>query len=282
MSIDTVAARIVALVAEQTGYPAEMLALDLDLEADLGIDTVKQAELFATIREEYGIERDDKLQLRDYPTLNHVLGFVRDRTPPHTPTVTAHARRPAPAASSVGASERRCLPTSRSRRRAAPVARALRCRPGSRSDAGSRVVVMADSGGVGGALVERLHQRGVETLVVDDMPRPPTTLVARLASWRESGPITGVYWLPALDDEGPHAALDADTWREGLRVRVKLLRGGHARAVQRHRRARHVPRHVPPASVGSTATGRQAPARRWAVPSPASPRPTPASGPTRW
>ena len=36
---------------EKTGYPAEMLDLDLDLEADLGVDTVKQAEIFAAIRE---------------------------------------------------------------------------------------------------------------------------------------------------------------------------------------------------------------------------------------
>ena len=75
-------ARVVALVAEQTGYPPELLDLDLDLEADLGIDTVKQAELFAQVRETYGIARDDSLKLRDYPTLNHVIGFVRDRTPP--------------------------------------------------------------------------------------------------------------------------------------------------------------------------------------------------------
>ena len=74
-------ARVVALVAEQTGYPPELLDLDLDLEADLGIDTVKQAELFAQVRETYGIERDDSLKLRDYPTLNHVVGFVRDRIP---------------------------------------------------------------------------------------------------------------------------------------------------------------------------------------------------------
>ena len=68
------------MVAELTGYPSELLDLDLDLEADLGIDTVKQAELFAQVRETYGIERDDSLKLRDYPTLNHVIGFVRDRT----------------------------------------------------------------------------------------------------------------------------------------------------------------------------------------------------------
>ncbi len=35
------------IVAEKTGYPKDMLDLDLDLEADLGVDTVKQAEMFA-------------------------------------------------------------------------------------------------------------------------------------------------------------------------------------------------------------------------------------------
>ena len=46
--------RVLAIVAEETGYPADLLDLDLDLEADLGIDTVKQAEVFAAIREAYG------------------------------------------------------------------------------------------------------------------------------------------------------------------------------------------------------------------------------------
>ena len=89
-------ARVVSLVAEQTGYPAELLDLDLDLEADLGIDTVKQAELFAQIRETYGIERDDQLKLRDYPTLNHVVGFVRDRLPQPTASRVRHRRLAAP------------------------------------------------------------------------------------------------------------------------------------------------------------------------------------------
>ena len=76
---DEVAARVLGVVAEETGYPTELLDMDLDLEADLGIDTVKQAEVFATIREAYEIERDDSLKLRDYPTINHVVGFVRER-----------------------------------------------------------------------------------------------------------------------------------------------------------------------------------------------------------
>ncbi len=76
---DEVAGRVLGIVAEQTGYPEDLLDMDLDLEADLGIDTVKQAEVFATIREAYEIERDDSLKLRDYPTINHVVGFVRER-----------------------------------------------------------------------------------------------------------------------------------------------------------------------------------------------------------
>ena len=47
--------QVLALVAEKTGYPPDMLDLDLDLEADLGVDTVKQAETFAAIREMFTI-----------------------------------------------------------------------------------------------------------------------------------------------------------------------------------------------------------------------------------
>ena len=96
----------------KTGYPADMLDLDLDLEADLGIDTVKQAEVFATIRERYGIERDDKLKLRDYPTLAHVIGFVHDRAPATAtaaPTTRRAGRRrsPRPSRRGAGAGRRR-------------------------------------------------------------------------------------------------------------------------------------------------------------------------------
>ena len=43
---DSIKEKVLEIVAEKTGYPKDMLDLDLDLEADLGIDTVKQAEMF--------------------------------------------------------------------------------------------------------------------------------------------------------------------------------------------------------------------------------------------
>src|SRR5208337_1540365 len=94
-SAESVKDRVLALVAEKTGYPIDMLDLDLDLEADLGVDTVKQAEVMASIREAYGIARDDQIKLRDYPTLDHVIRFVNERRP--------HAAVPEPAAAVVTA-----------------------------------------------------------------------------------------------------------------------------------------------------------------------------------
>ena len=70
-----------------------MLDLDLDLEADLGVDTVKQAEMFAAIREIYNIPRDENLKLRDFPTLAHVIRFVYDNRPDLEPAAASRRHR---------------------------------------------------------------------------------------------------------------------------------------------------------------------------------------------
>ena len=59
--------KVLEIVATKTGYPQDMLDLELDLEADLGIDTVKQAETFAAIRAAFDIPVQESLSLRDYP-----------------------------------------------------------------------------------------------------------------------------------------------------------------------------------------------------------------------
>ena len=90
-----VKAFVLAAVSEKTGYPSEMLDMDLDLEADLGIDTVKQAELFATIRTHYNIPRREDLRLSEYNTLAKVVQFMLDATAsPATPVVTATVAEP--------------------------------------------------------------------------------------------------------------------------------------------------------------------------------------------
>ena len=42
---------LIEVVAEKTGYPAEMLALDMQLDADLGIDSIKRVEILSALQE---------------------------------------------------------------------------------------------------------------------------------------------------------------------------------------------------------------------------------------
>ncbi|MYX42998.1 hypothetical protein GTW59_18300, partial [Streptomyces sp. SID89] len=41
----TVTSALLEVVAQKTGYPAEMLDLGMDVEADLGIDSIKRVEI---------------------------------------------------------------------------------------------------------------------------------------------------------------------------------------------------------------------------------------------
>jgi len=46
-SADDLQTRLAATVADRTGYPAEMLSFDINLEAELGIDSIKRVEIIA-------------------------------------------------------------------------------------------------------------------------------------------------------------------------------------------------------------------------------------------
>src|SRR5690606_4127758 len=69
---------LINFVVEQTGYPAEMVELDADLEADLGIDSIKKAQLFGEMAEHLQIQVQihEGMSLDDFPTLRHVLDFL--------------------------------------------------------------------------------------------------------------------------------------------------------------------------------------------------------------
>ena len=240
---DDVAERVLAIVAEKTGYPQDMLDLDLDLEADLGIDTVKQAETFAAIRETFAIPMQEGLNLRDYPTLASVIGFVhamrsglkQDESSQGVQGTQRSAQQDLPLNGDRAPSgQRRAAPATigtladadrMPRRVPVPVLRPPLdlCRPtGVTLDERSRVVVMPDRGGVGKALVARLQKLDVTVLTLPEAP-DADELQETLQAWLAEGPIQGVYWLPALDVEPSLPQLDLDEFRELNRVRVKNL-----------------------------------------------------------
>ncbi len=215
---DAVEQRILEIVAEQTGYPPDMIDPELDLEADLGIDTVKQAEMFAAVRESYGIERDPDLQLRDFNTLRKVVGFVYAKRP-SVAAPAASETEPLIEAASLEAT------TEVARRVPTPVLRfALDRMAETQVKLGSdaRVLVMPDQGGVATALVSDLERRGVEVCVLEPSANAER-LEAQLDAWVAERPFTGVYWLAALDSEGPLTELAIGDFRGATWVRVKAL-----------------------------------------------------------
>jgi acyl carrier protein len=225
---DAVMAQVTAIVAQMTGYPAELLDPDADLEADLGVDTVKQAEVFAAVRTHYQVERDPNLKLRDFPTLRHVAGWVRERAglAAAAPAAKAAAEAAAPARPEAPPLIRGDLAAIDALPRRIPLPSlrpaAARCLPTGVALKDTRVVLMADEGAVARALGKRLAKAGAQVL---SLPAgiASADLSAQIAQWQQEGPIAGVYWLPALDDEGDLAALDLPSWQEALRRRVKNL-----------------------------------------------------------
>jgi 3-oxoacyl-(acyl-carrier-protein) synthase/acyl carrier protein/NAD(P)-dependent dehydrogenase (short-subunit alcohol dehydrogenase family) len=228
---DPIKRMVLQIVAEKTGYPEDMLDLDLDLEADLGVDTVKQAEMFAAVRAAYNIPRDENMKLRDFPTLAHVIKFAHDRSAlvaaTAVPAMKLHQTEPKVApAPSARPTLANFDATDRIPRRV-PVA-TLRppltvCKEtGVKLDRSSRVIVMPDKGGVAPALTERLRALGVQVLAIEGPP-DSETLNPLLKSWTAAGPIQGVFWLPALDKEDDLRKLDSAVWHDALRVRVKSL-----------------------------------------------------------
>ena len=71
-----VAKKVVEVVVKHTGYPEDFIELDQDLEGELGIDTVKQAEIMAELRDFYGLPVDESFVLSEHPTLNHMIAYL--------------------------------------------------------------------------------------------------------------------------------------------------------------------------------------------------------------
>jgi acyl transferase domain-containing protein/acyl carrier protein/NAD(P)-dependent dehydrogenase (short-subunit alcohol dehydrogenase family) len=228
---DPITEKVLELVAQKTGYPRDMLELDLDLEADLGVDTVKQAEVFALVRESFAIPRQDDVKLRDYPTLRHVIGFVNQHLPGGTAPVAVAAPVAAPAATAAPSSGPVVSTQSPfvSGVLRKPVV-ALRppmaaCKEtGVRLSAGSRVVVVADGEGAGKLLCEQLESRGVQVLRIDARPERAEAEAA-LRTWAQAGNVAGVFFLAAFDRAPALNEIDLVTFRKLYSDRILLLHG---------------------------------------------------------
>ncbi len=215
LQADAVKAFITQLVSEKTGYPPEMLDPDLDLEADLGIDTVKQAELFAAVRTHYNIPRREDLRLSDYNTLEKVQRFVLDQQAAPAAAQAEPEAAPAAPAEPSGAPILRRVPRAVLRPRLAV------CAPtGVPWGAGVRVLILG-APKVAATLQRRLEAQQIQPILIPS--GPAAQVQSALTQALESGPIQGVFCLSGLEPEPDVLESPSGAWYAAVEERVLAL-----------------------------------------------------------
>jgi acyl transferase domain-containing protein len=109
---DSLNKALLGIVSEKTGYPSEMLELSMDMEADLGIDSIKRVEILGAMQEKFPtLPAIDPSVLSDLRTLGQIVDYMTKSSGSTSPTAAVTASQPAqapahpvavPPASSVG------------------------------------------------------------------------------------------------------------------------------------------------------------------------------------
>jgi NAD(P)-dependent dehydrogenase (short-subunit alcohol dehydrogenase family)/acyl carrier protein len=214
---DSLLAQLLDLVSERTGYPKEALSIDLDLEADLGIDSIKRVEILGTLADSLGTTDDaPKLEMEKLSvikTLRGIADYVSEALTESHPEPNANGK-PVKAEQHPAAA---ALPTSGAR--AGEVQRLviqlidvpLPDRPRLTPPAGT-VLITDDGRGIARALADQLGELDVRTTLIrpDDAGLTDPAAVADLATRLrdECGPIAGLIHLLPLAEAPADARRD--------------------------------------------------------------------------
>jgi acyl carrier protein len=70
---------LLVITSEKTGYPVEMLELDMDMEADLGIDSIKRVEIMGALQEMYPElpQPDNVEELGELRTIAQIVDYLQ-------------------------------------------------------------------------------------------------------------------------------------------------------------------------------------------------------------
>ena len=207
---------MLSVVAESTGYPAEMLAMSMNLEADLGIDSIKRVEILSAVTEKAPeLPEIDASAMGALQTLGEIVDFLRAQLgqgPDDEPTPDAQP-----------------VPTEDSSSDGGDVGRfavgAVPAPPVGLTTTGlgsGLLAVTDDGGGIAPALVERLKARGLDARLVDTLPAEATGLIFMGGLADASGPDAAeVVLLDAFENAKALAPQLSNEGGEGLFVTVQ-------------------------------------------------------------
>jgi acyl transferase domain-containing protein/NAD(P)H-dependent flavin oxidoreductase YrpB (nitropropane dioxygenase family) len=226
-----ITARLLETVRDRTGYPVETLGLDLDMEADLGIDSIKRVEILGKLRDEFPSLKaiSDSADVMDALARARTLGAVIERmtalasqsqgpsgvpqpvSPLQEPTACRSEGRPHPA------TFRRLLEVV-----SAPL-------PADRLGlvAGGRILITDDGGGVSEGLCSRLEAAGIAAERKGGAGEPvdwtsPSAINALLDGVRSRGPLAGIIHALPLGRARRAEPGEAD-WSARTSVELKAL-----------------------------------------------------------
>ena len=78
IDLATLSETLLEVVSDKTGYPPEMLELDMDMEADLGIDSIKRVEILGALQEAMpDLPQPNLEDLGELRTLNQIIEYLR-------------------------------------------------------------------------------------------------------------------------------------------------------------------------------------------------------------
>ncbi len=213
MTREQIQERLLAVVSERTGYPADMLTLDADLEGDLGIDSIKRVEIAGTLTQGLGLEDRSAIDIEELTasrTLTAVIDILEAALGGSGVTATA-----APPGEQVEA-QRPFEGGPAEEERIGRFVVQVQSAPAIIDSAGltgsGAVVILDDGQGVGAELERTLAARGetVIRLAHDQQPRDADEASALAQRTRAGGGVKALVHLAALAEPQPqYGALSA-------------------------------------------------------------------------
>merc|ERR1719326_2042191 len=64
---------VIRVLAEKTGYEEDMIEMDMALETELGVDSIKRVEILSDVQKELGVEAKDVAALSRTQTVGEVV-----------------------------------------------------------------------------------------------------------------------------------------------------------------------------------------------------------------
>jgi acyl transferase domain-containing protein len=168
---------LLEVIAEKTGYPSEMLELDMALDSDLGIDSIKRVEILSALQERLPQAPVIKPEhLGTLHNLRDIAAFLAGTSKKSEEWgVRSEEKEPSPPSSRLTPPSSRLTPHSsveRSVLRAAPLTNTA-ARPVLRLQPGALIWIASEDEELARALDQRLRARGYRPrcLPVADLPR---------------------------------------------------------------------------------------------------------------